>query len=166
MKRSAALMAVAGLLIAGCSQADTVDGRATTSLEPSSTTEGSRGPTGELNPDTPITAEGLGPIKAGMTLAEVRDVAGELTLFGYEETGRYCWHATINRLEAPFELTFLAPGDAPAERPEDGELARVSAYGDTPSPPRTDKGVGIGSTKAEVLSAYESDAARAVEGCA
>ena len=145
------------LAFGGCGDADP-SARATTT-----TTAESNSTTTEFPPldgDTPISWEGIGFVKAGMTLAEVRDVARrELVLDGFEGFGGYCWFADFEGLEDDFSLLFLSPARTePVDNPNEGVLGRVSTYGDIDdSPARTETGIGIGSSKAEVMAAYSSD---------
>lgn len=150
------LLLAAALLLAGCGTA--TDDSAATTTSTASTSTSAAPP--HLDGETPIGAEGIGLVKAGMTLAEVREVGErELILEGFEEFGGYCWFGHFKGLEEDFSLLFLAPErTSPVADAEAGVLGRVSVEGLIDhSPARTEAGVGIGSTKAEVLEAYATD---------
>lgn len=146
------------LTLAGCA-------RESSRVSAASSTSSTRGPTTTseaptLDGETPITWGGIGQVKAGMTLAEVRELEGrKLVPEGFEDFEGFCWFAEFEGLEDDFSLLFLAPESTePVDDPEKGVLGRVSTYGELdPSPARTEAGVGIGSTKSEVLEAYATD---------
>ena len=153
---------VAGLLLAGCGTdepaAERESGTATSTTE--GITTSSNSPKSSPDGDTPITASGIGGLEAGMTLADAREVlTTELVLTGFEDFEGYCWLGEVKGLEEEFSLLFLSPTrDKPVDNPDDGVLGRVSVFADSnDSAAQTDKGVGIGSTKAEVEAAYPGE---------
>lgn len=155
-----ALLASSSLIGCGTDDGAVNAGDTSTSAEPISTSTTSSTNTsdgGSLDEDSAITAAGIGPLRAGMTLSEVEEAAGrELVVEGFEDFEGFCWFAHFKDLEEDFQLLFLAPErDKPVSDEALGELGRVSAYGTTEtSPARTDRDVGVGSTKAEVEAAY------------
>ena len=148
---------VAALLLAGCGTDEPAAESGRDTSTSSAPTTSSSSPTAAPDGDTPITAFGIGGLKAGMTLADAREVlTSELVLSGFEASEGYCWLGEVEGLEEDFSLLFLSPTrDKPVDNPDDGVLGRVSVYADmNDSAAQTDKGVGIGSTKEEVEAAY------------
>ncbi len=158
MTRIAGLAALACLLTAcGADDANLDTADTTTSSSGATSATEADSISDELDADTPIGADGIGPLKAGMTLAEVREAAGtELILEGFEAFEGYCWFADVKGLEEEFSLLFLSPErTSPVSSPDEGELGRVSTYGDIDSSPAPSTGgPGIGSTKDEVMQTY------------
>jgi hypothetical protein len=105
-----------------------------------------------LSPVVPpaVTVEGYGPVKFGMTLAEAeRALGAKLTMYYLEEDPKAC--GTGRRADGRNADVYYMV--------EDGRVARVEVVtldtGTPTSPPvRTVKGIGLGSTEAEVKAAY------------
>ncbi|HUR48765.1 MAG TPA: hypothetical protein VMY88_04415 [Acidimicrobiales bacterium] len=146
------------LLLTGCGRDGSTDTPAATTTSVPSTSTSNASP--QLDADTPLSAEGVGPVKAGMTLAEVREAGGrELVVEGFADFEGFCWFGHFQGLKEDFALLFLAPErTSPVSNPDEGVLGRVSVESQlNSSPARTEAGVGVGSTKAEVLKAYADD---------
>jgi hypothetical protein len=108
-----------------------------------------------LTADTPIDLYGIGPIEAGMTLAEAEVAAGvELEAPDWDALGGRCYYARPKGLEEDFIIRVLAPGSEPVDRPEDGIVSSVVVNNAMASPAQTLSGVGIGSTEDEVYDTY------------
>jgi hypothetical protein len=109
----------------------------------------------ELTADTPIDLRGIGPIEAGMTLAEAERAAGvDLVPQYFEDFGGLCYFATAAGLEEDFILMVRSSGSEPVDDPRDGVIARVSATSDMESPAQTLSGIGIGSSEEDVYASY------------
>jgi hypothetical protein len=98
-----------------------------------------------------LTVEGLGPVKIGMTLAEVERALGtKLSMYYLDDTDPNAC-GTGNRADGKnADVYYLL---------EDGKLARIEIVTldtGTPTVPaiRTAKGIGLGSTEAQVKAAY------------
>lgn len=95
-----------------------------------------------------LTSEGYGPLKIGMTRAEVENALGgpaDPNASGGPDPNA-C--DEFHPAHAPVGLYVMI---------EEGKLARVTAAGDdqgAPSHVKTDKGVGLGASVAEVIAAY------------
>jgi hypothetical protein len=106
----------------------------------------------QLTSDTPIDLYGIGPIEAGMTLAEAQRVAGvEFTIHDFNSV---CYHATADGLEEDFIIMVRSPDSEPVEDPLDGVVARVSSTLDMESPAQTLSGVAVGSSEELVYDTY------------
>lgn len=161
-------VAATALLLPACGGDDpSVDTTATTGTSDTTTTSEWPGhPDAELNHNSRIGADGIHPLKAGMSLAEVRETAGrEVILEGFDDFGGYCWFARIEGLEEDFSLLFLAPDRTEAVGdPDQGELGRASTHGDLDtSPARSTGGPGVGSTKDEVMETYNRGPGHSIE---
>jgi hypothetical protein len=122
----------------------------TTTTDPPTTTTTAPAETGTpIDESTPISLYGIGAVRGGMTIAEAEEATGQtLTIEGFDDFGGTCYFARIDGLD---ELYFLIVNDAGASDPRQGVVGRVSA---TAGPWRTISGLGVGSTRAEVLAAY------------
>jgi hypothetical protein len=108
-----------------------------------------------LTADTPLDLYGIGPIEAGMTLAEAEVAAGvELEAPDWDALGGRCYYARPKGLEEDFIIRVLAPGSEPVDRPEDGIVSSVVVGNEMASPAQTLSGIGIGSTEEEVYDTY------------
>ena len=130
----------------------------TVSEEPTSPPE-TEAPPETLTADTPIDLYGIGPIEAGMTLAEAERVAGvDLVPRGFDTFEGRCFHAHAEGLNEDFLFLVTGPtsggGRAPVDRPEDGIIRRVSATETMDSPAETLSGVAVGDTEEEVYDTY------------
>lgn len=93
---------------------------------------------------TALTADGLGPIRIGMSEAQVRQAVGPDRIDG--DTGADFGSCKEMKLKGDLEGTWVMF--------EDDKATRVS-IGD-PSTVKTDKGLGLGATAAQVRAAYGS----------
>jgi hypothetical protein len=126
----------------------------TVSEEPTPAPE-TEAPPETLTADTPLDLYGIGPIEAGMTLAEAEAASGvAFDAPGIDHFGRHCYYANAKGLEDDFVLTVQAPGSEPVDKPEDGIVVYVSVNPAMESPARTLSGIGIGSTEDEVYDTY------------
>lgn len=114
-----------------------------------------------LDATTPLSARGLGPIEAGMTVAEARAASGlALTADGsFEDFGGFCFYVD---LEGHPDLAIRAhsPGDQPVSDPGEGVISAISVYDQDPdgvSERTTTAGIGLGATEAEVRAAHGVD---------
>jgi hypothetical protein len=95
----------------------------------------------------PLTVEGYGDMRVGMTLAEAREASG-LPLNNTpldEETPGACVENQYHTTDGD-QLWLMFEGD---------KLVRISASSEAPHT-RTDQNVGVGSTDAEVRTAYQN----------
>lgn len=114
---------------------------------------------------TPLTLYGVGPLRAGMTLAEAEQASGlDIRDGNFVDFGGYCYFGSIE--SQPDLLMILVSPDRdpedpqPAATPEDGVIGRIGlrdANGE-PTTRTTPAGVGLGSTEADVYAAYGDDA--------
>jgi hypothetical protein len=126
----------------------------TASEEPSSAAE-TEAPPETLTADTPLDLYGIGPIEAGMTLAEAEQVAGvELETPDWDVLGGRCFYAIPKGLEEDFRVRVLSPGSEPVDNPEDGIVSSVVVTRYMASPAQTLSGVAVGSTEQEVFDTY------------
>lgn len=94
-----------------------------------------------LDPTDVLRPDGIGPVRFGMTLDEARTAAGvELTAFS-DDLGNGCGYVRV-RSGSP-DLSFMVIED---------RVVRVDGGNQT----RTEAGVGVGSTEAQVQAAYPS----------
>jgi hypothetical protein len=112
-------------------------------------------PPPQLTGDTPIDLHGIGPIEAGMTLAEAERAAGvDFVVHNFADQGGFCYHATAEGLEEDFIVMVRSPGFEPVQDPSDGVIARVSATSDMKSPAQTLSGVAVGTSEENVYDTY------------
>lgn len=108
-----------------------------------------------LNADSAIGLRGIGPIEAGMTIAEAEQVAGvPIVADEFDTFGGYCYYAHAEGLNDHFDFLVESPGPSPVADPRDGIITRVSATQQMASPAQTLSGVGIGDTETDVYSTY------------
>lgn len=123
----------------GATVPDSIGGPITDEVAPSDT----QTTDGPIPPSTPLTAEGWGPLRIGMTRAEVVAAAGEdanpEAVGGAEP--EFCDEFRPER--APAGLLVML---------ESGRLTRISVG--SSSPVRTDRGIGLGATTEEVRRTY------------
>jgi hypothetical protein len=118
---------------------------------PSETTE-------TLTSDTPLDLYGIGPIEAGMTLAEAERTADvDFTVHNFVDHNRVCFHVTADGMEEDFVIRVVSPDGEPLEEPGDGVIATVSVDRLMESPAETLSGVGIGDTEQEVFDTYSAE---------
>jgi hypothetical protein len=123
------------------------------------TTDTSAPPPPVIDANTPLGPKGVGPIEAGMTIAEARSVSGmTITLIGSTEEFGGCYYVD---LEGQPDLSIRV--NAPAGRPEadisEGVIRVVVIYAldpDGPSTRLTTGGVGLGASEAEVRAAHDN----------
>lgn len=109
-----------------------------------------------LDGETPISFHGIGPIRAGMTVAEAENAAGRrLVVTDFEQFEGRCYFAHPEGMRDDVILTVLSPGDAPVSDPMDGIIGRASfEEAVTTSPSTTANGVGLGASPDDVRAAY------------
>jgi hypothetical protein len=127
--------------------------------KPTSAAETEAPPEERLTADTPIDLYGIGPIEAGMTLAEAERAAGvDLIPEHFDDFGRRCYFAHAEGLEEDFHFLVTGPAreysTGSVDQPEDGIIRRVSATKHMESPAETLSGVAVGDTEDEVYSTY------------
>jgi hypothetical protein len=116
-----------------------------------------------LDVSTPLTAKGVGPIEAGMTVAEAEAASG-LAFVDNELTVEFPYCAPLRLVSQPDLAVWVLPtGDRTDVSPQDFVIVQIYISGLDPSGAsdrRTVGGVGLGSSEAEVRDAH----AGAVEG--
>lgn len=129
------VLAVGLVAVAACSQPGAATGSEPATAPP---------PASAPDPAAPVlTPKGLGPMMIGMTDAEVRAAAGADNIEG--DTGTELSETCMEiKLKGDWAGVYLMI--------EDGKLSRIS-LGDA-STLKTDKGVGLGATPAQVMAAY------------
>jgi len=129
------VLAVGLVAVAACSQPG-----AATGSEPATAPPPASAPT----PAAPVlTPKGLGPLTIGMTDAEARAAVGAANIEG--DTGTELSEScTEIKLKGAWPGVYLMI--------EDGKLSRISAS--DASTFKTDKGIGVGATPAQVMAAY------------
>lgn len=109
----------------------------------------------QLTADTPIDLYGIGPVEAGMTIAEAERAAGvDFTVHEAIDPGWRCFHVTADGMEEDFVIMGVSPDGEPLEDPMEGVVARVSSSFDMDSPAETLSGVAIGDPEQEVHDTY------------
>ena len=103
-----------------------------------------------VDPGTTLSLKGIGPVVAGMTIAEADQAAGRwLEVEGFDDLDGQCYRASISGLDG---LSFQIENPAGlAGDPKQGTIGRASVY---EGPWRTISGIGIGSSAEEVHAAY------------
>jgi hypothetical protein len=125
----------------------------TSSEAPSAPQTAPAGP--RLTHDTAISLRGIGPVHAGMTLAEAERAAGvDFVAQHFEAVGGLCYFAYAEGLQEDFLLLLESPGSEPVDDPEDGIIKRVSATSDMASPAQTLSGIGVGASEEDVYRTY------------
>jgi hypothetical protein len=132
----------AGLFfLAACNQSG-----AATGSEPASAPPAAAAPTAAPAPatsDPVLTTAGLGPMRIGMTDAEARAAAGAANIEA--DTGTEISDScTEIKLKGDYPGVYLMIND--------GKLSRITLY-DNPRF-KTDRGIGVGATPADVMAAY------------
>jgi len=130
------IVLAAGLIaVAACSQTGAATGSESASAPPASAAPTPAAPM--------LTPKGLGPLTIGMTDAAARAAVGAANIEG--DTGTELSEScTEIKLKGDWPGIYLMI--------EDGKLSRISAS--DASPFKTDKGVGLGATPAQVMAAY------------
>jgi hypothetical protein len=122
---------------------------------PSESEAPSEPPEPQLTGDTPLDLYGIGPIEAGMTLAEAERIAGvELTAQEFDVFGGVCFYATADGMEEDFVLKLVSPNGEPLDEPDDGVVVTASVHSLMESPAQTLSGVAIGDTEQDVYDTY------------
>jgi hypothetical protein len=127
----------------------------TQSTEPA-TTPTTTLPPGTIDPNAPLEAGGVGPLRVGMTLGQLQaagfPVQADQTTF--RGSGGTCYDA---RLPGALELRlrFRNPdGQRRAQEPTDGVLAAISVDADLPSSRPSNSGIGLGVAQEQVIAMY------------
>lgn len=150
MRRPAALTALILLCAAGCSdQADPPSGQATHDPAPAGAPPPPSAPNVPAAPTgaVPLTAEGWGPLRVGMTLAEITTALGpdaDPDAVGGADPAQ-CDQFRPQR--APDGMLVMV---------EEGRLSRISLMRN--SAVKTDRGLGLSAAPAAVVSAYGAQA--------
>jgi hypothetical protein len=98
----------------------------------------------------PLAMEGYGPVKIGMTLAQAEEALGaKLNMYYLEEDPTAC--GTGNRADGKNADVYYMVEDGAVRRVE---IVTLDTGTPTSPPVRTAKGIGLGSTEAEVKAAY------------
>jgi hypothetical protein len=120
----------------------------TSSTSSTTTTEALPPITGPVRLDerSKFDGRGVGPIEAGMTVAEAEQAAGRRFTVQRDDPGAACYTATIDGLPG---LEVAVKGPSPVAR--DGAIVRIAA---TDSAWSTVSGVRVGASKSEVQQAY------------
>jgi hypothetical protein len=115
-------------------------------------------PPPRIDGGTPLNPKGLGPIVAGMTVAQAEAASGlTLTADGsLEDFGGYCYYVDLEG-QPDLAVRVHSPDEQPVSDPRDGVISAITIFDQDPdgtSPRRTTAGVGLGATEAEVLAAH------------
>ena len=129
----------------------------TTSTTVPSTTTTTAAPPPPIDASTPLDAKGIGPIEAGMTVAQAEAASGlSFTLLGTTEEFGGCYYVA---LEGQPDLAIRV--NSPAGRPDapfrEGTIRAITIYDqypDGPSTRTTTAGIGLGASEAEVRAAH------------
>ena len=130
----------------------------TSSTVSSSTTTTEVPPVPGVDASTPLNPRGVGPIEAGMTVAEARTASGTaLTEDGsFEDFGGYCYYVELEG-QPDLAIRVQSPDDEPVTDPDDGVISAITIYDQDPegrSSRTTTAGVGLGATEADVRAAH------------
>lgn len=153
--------------LAGCGDDGTgvrsEDATASSSTSSSSTTSSTSGADGSTTTTTVVSwldgaaidAGGIGPIRAGMTVAEAEDAAGvTMTTSEVDTFGGRCYFADVDGMAERFSFLVVSPTDEPVTDPRDGIIGRVSVYDGMADPVTDDRGVGLDGTEDDVRAVY------------
>lgn len=138
----------------GPSSSSTADATTTTTGAP--LTEPA--PQSGIGAATPLRPQGIGPIQAGMTVAEARAASG-LSLTpddSLEQFGGFCYYVDLEG-QPDLAIRVHSPDDQPVRDPDDGVISAITIYAldpDGPSTRRTTAGIGLGASEAEVRTAH------------
>jgi len=130
----------------------------TTTTTTTSTTVTSTPPPPGIDASTPLNPNGIGPVEAGMTVAQAEAASGlTLTADGsLEDFDGYCYYVDLEG-QPDLAIRVHSPDQQPVTDPRDGVISAITIYAedpDGPSPRRTTAGIGLGATEAEVLEAH------------
>jgi len=131
----------------------------TTSTTTSTTSTTTTTPTTSLPPvldaSTPLNPKGVGPIEAGMTVAQAEAASGlTLTAGDVELFGGYCFYVELEG-HPDLSIRVGSPGPDPVRDPRDAVISAITIYRPVgPSGRLTTAGVGVGATEAEVREAH------------
>ena len=110
-----------------------------------------------LDAATPLSAAGVGPLQAGMTLGQLQEEGASFTVdqATYDASGGTCFDASVPGV-SDLTLRFRSP-EAFVEVSDitEGVLASVNIEPGRPSTRLTDAGVGIGATEEQLRDAYD-----------
>ncbi len=113
---------------------------------------------GGIGAATPLRPQGIGPIEAGMTVAEARAASG-LSLTPDESFGQFggfCYYVDLKG-QPDLAIRVHSPDDQPVRDPDEGVISAITIYAldpDGPSTRRTTAGIGLGASEAEVRAAH------------
>jgi hypothetical protein len=107
---------------------------------------------------TPLDPRGVGPIEAGMTVAEAAAASGRsLTVDGsFEDFGGYCYYVDLDG-QPDLAIRVHSPDDQPVTDPNEGVISAITIFDVNPeasSTRTTTAGIGLGATEAEVRAAH------------
>lgn len=112
----------------------------------------------KIDADTPLRPQGIGPIQAGMTVAEARAASG-LSLTPDDSLGQFggfCYYVDLEG-QPDLAIRVHSPGDQPVRNPDDGVISAITIYAldpDGPSTRRTTAGIGLGASETQVRAAH------------
>jgi hypothetical protein len=131
---------------------------ATTSTTTTSTTVTTVPTPPVIDGSTPLNPKGVGPIEAGMTVAEAEAASG-LTLdagSSIADFGGFCYYVEVEG-QPDLSIRAISPNQEPVSDEGDGVISAIVIYDEDPDvrPSRqTIAGVGLGATEAEVRAAH------------
>lgn len=168
----AVLVALAGVVLAaialddddsdvrseGASTTTSSSSSTSTTSAPTTTTTTTAAPSPPaIDSTTPLDPRGVGPIEAGMTVAEAAEASGlSLTPDGFEDFGGHCYYVDLEG-QPDLAIRVHSPGDQPVTDPNDGVISAITIYDQDPAGPSartTVAGIGLGATEAEVRAAH------------
>jgi hypothetical protein len=108
-----------------------------------------------LDPATPLTAAGIGPVQAGMTLGELQDTGATYTLeqSTYDASGGTCFDVSLPGA-SDLTLRFRSPeAFVEVSDPREGILASINIDAGIGSTRLTETGIGLGATEEQLRAA-------------
>ncbi len=128
----------------------------TTPTEPTTTT--TKAPSAGIDASTPLGPKGIGPVEAGMTVAEAESASGlSLTPDGsLEDFGGFCYYVELAG-QPDLAIRVHSPDDQPVTDPSEGVISAITIFDQDPAGPSTrptTAGIGLGATEAEVRAAH------------
>lgn len=134
------------------------EGPSSSSTTHTTTTTSVAAPQDGIGAATPLRPQGIGPIEAGMTVAEARAASG-LSLTPDESFGQFggfCYYVDLEG-QPDLAIRVHSPDDQPVRDPDKGVISAITIYAldpDGPSTRRTTAGIGLGASEAEVRAAH------------